>query len=598
MKISFEVNGSLCRCFWLSRLVCIGLLSLLSGCATNILHNSADFKTATEADEAAKKIDYTAAIQVERGVQQKVLDHELSVVDRFATARRDYALLNLIMSNKTLSVNLGDRITARQEVLTGGKMPVLTKIVIANLLPPGLVCGSGLVDPGKRDEKGVPLYTDPGTWVTASDIALVTCTEELKEAAYIYEGTMRFSAPVCPANGKLEDFDELSDNKVKGLVANYKRANPTTPWTDDQVKSAVRNAHNNYRGKCMSVRAHEAASRSLVEGCAGVACGPGASASSKIVGLNGQLVEARKQLSSKMADLLADKKAAQDAKDEYEAAQAAYTVAVKKQADDSSDATRKAVTDAGEKVGGALKLLSKAGRISGEEAAVKEQIAKIDQIMKAVSSGTYDKEAIKKACAVDSHDCTLAQATAVAAHLPSFIDRVEFITALSQVPPLSGLLLEKSRLLALKEQADKTVTRRNREIDLYENNMRAILDEVELLRRAQQLLTQAVPMTTDQFVSASTDAASKELLLRALAKYLLTFTGPKHQIHSNEYRLIALEHEAALDHSEASLKIWKASIDVPVAALLAYHQGGLKPEDIVELLKALGLGGIALGVNR
>ncbi len=586
MKILFEVSNSLCRCFWLSRLVCIGLLSLLSGCATNILHSPADFKTATEADEAAKKIDYMAVIQVEREVQQKILGHELSVVDRFATARRDYALLNLITSKKTLSKNLHDRITARQKVLTGENMPVLTNITIANLLPPGTVCGIGLEDPGS--------YTDPGTWVTVSNIALATCTEELKDAADIYEGTMRFSAPVCPANGKIDD---LSENKVKVLVANYKRANPTTSRTDDDVKKMVLDAHKNYRGKCMSVRAYEAANRSLVEGCSGVACGPGASASSNIVGLEGQLVKARKQLSSKMADLLSDKKAAQDAKDEYEAAQGTYAMAVKKQANDSSDATRKALTDAGEKVGGALKFLSKAGRIFGEESAVKEQIAKIDQIMEAVSSGTYDEETIKKTCAADSQDCKLAQATVVAAYMPSFIDQVKFITALSQAPPLSGLLLEKSRLLALKEKADKIVRKRNREIDLYGNNMRAILDEVKLLGRAQQLLKQAGTMTTDEFVSASTNAAKKELLLRALAKYLLTFTGPKHQIHSNEYQLIALEHEAALDYSEASLKIWKASIDVPVAALLAYHQGGLKPEDIVELLKALGLGGIALGVN-
>ncbi len=104
-------------------------------------------------------------------------------------------------------------------------------------------------------------------------------------------------------------------------------------------------------------------------------------------------------------------------------------------------------------------------------------------------------------------------------------------------------------------------------------------------------------MTAKQFVSPNTNEENKELVLRALGKYLLTFTGPKRQIHANEYRLIALEHEGALDYSEASLNIWKAAIVVPVEALLAYHQSGLKPEDIVELLKALGLGGIAVGVN-
>ena len=167
---------------------------------------------------------------------------------------------------------------------------------------------------------------------------------------------------------------------------------------------------------------------------------------------------------------------------------------------------------------------------------------------------------------------------------------------LAEAPPLSGLLLEKSRLLALKQRADKAVQRRQRQIALYEENVQAILKEVKLLDDANEILP-AGPMTSDEFVSLDTDAEIRKSVLRALAKYLLTFTGPKRQVHANEYRLVALEHEGALDHSEASLNIWKAAIEVPVAALLAYHQTGLKPEDIIELLKALGLGGIALGAN-
>lgn len=594
MTIPSGVNATTRPSALRRRLACLGTLLMLSGCGTNVLHNAADFKAATEADETSKKIDYAAVIRVERTVQAKILEHELSVVNDFAVARRNYALMNLMTAKKTLSENLGDRIAARQKVLTGDALPTLKNVTVANLVPAGAICGPGLAaaDPAL----GISVWAGPGPWVLALEVVLEECVEELWDASETYQGTLRFGAPRCPVDGALEDFAKLSE----GLVANYRKANPKTLRTDDVIKLLVGNEYHRYSGKCMTVRAHEMAGRALVEGCQGKNCGPGASANAVIVGLTGKLVEARKKVASATAALLMDKKAAQDAKDAYEAAQALYKAAAAKHAKEPSDATRTALKDAGEKLGNVLKLLGKAGGVFGQEIVAKEQIAKIDQIMKAASTGEYDVEAVKTACAADSASstsCGLAQATAVAAHLPSFLDRVSRISTLAEAPPLSGLLLEKSRLLALKNLADKGVKRRQRQITLDAKQVKATLLEIELLRRGNQLLLQAGPMTAKQFVSPKTNEKNKELVLRALGKYLLTFTGPKRQMHANEYRLISLDHERALDYSEASANTWKAAIVVPVEALLAYHQSGLKPEDIAELLKALGLGGVALGVN-
>ena len=88
MKNPSQVNAPMRLLAWRRCLASLGISLLISGCGTNILHNAADFKAATEADEARKKIDYSAVIQEERAVQDKILGHELSVVNDFAEARR------------------------------------------------------------------------------------------------------------------------------------------------------------------------------------------------------------------------------------------------------------------------------------------------------------------------------------------------------------------------------------------------------------------------------------------------------------------------------------------------------------------------------
>ena len=170
MTIPSGVNATTRPSALRRRLACLGTLLMLSGCGTNVLHNAADFKAATEADETSKKIDYAAVIRVERTVQAKILEHELSVVNDFAVARRNYALMNLMTAKKTLSENLGDRIAARQKVLTGDALPTLKNVTVANLVPAGAICGPGLAaaDPAL----GISVWAGPGPWVLALEVVL------------------------------------------------------------------------------------------------------------------------------------------------------------------------------------------------------------------------------------------------------------------------------------------------------------------------------------------------------------------------------------------------------------------------------------------
>lgn len=50
--------------------------------------------------------------------------------------------------------------------------------------------------------------------------------------------------------------------------------------------------------------------------------------------------------------------------------------------------------------------------------------------------------------------------------------------------------------------------------------------------------------------------------------------------------------------SEVSLTAWKDFIRAPIQEIASYHDGGLRSEDVANLIRAIGLGGIAVGVNR
>lgn len=591
------------HCLYLSYLL------LFAGCATNVLHNPADFKAASEAEEIQKKINYLGILQEERAVQEKILSHELKVIDYFATARRNYALLNLMTSKeKNLRDNLEARIKDRQKALVGSNLPkLLNGIAIGQLLPPDIVtCGVGLNEIEPLDKNQKPAYTGPGPWAIALDRILRGCSEELLREAEAYNRNIGSSAPSCPQDEALQEFDKLDKAERKALIESFKKVNPT----EEKIEEGAKASYTFYRDICMSMRAQERASWMLIGGCKGKECGPSAPNGAEIIGIEGLLVQNLKEMHSAKKNLLKDEKAANDAEKTYIAAQKAYKRAAEKHAEEPSDATRKALTDAARNLVTPLKDLAKAGGDLGKSILAKEQITRIDQILEAMTTGKYDKDAIKTTCAVGSGkgggveendgDCKLAQATVVVAQLPTFIDRFDYILTLSEAPPLSGLLLEKSRWLILQQQADKNVKRRQREIEILEANARIIAEELALLYEANTLLNElpsdASQMTSEEFTNPKTNVHAKETMLLALAKYLRTFTGPKRQLHANEYRLLALQHEGAVDYSEASLNVWKSTIEIPVSALLAYHEGGLKPKDIIELLKALGLIGIAVGV--
>jgi hypothetical protein len=59
-----------------------------------------------------------------------------------------------------------------------------------------------------------------------------------------------------------------------------------------------------------------------------------------------------------------------------------------------------------------------------------------------------------------------------------------------------------------------------------------------------------------------------------------------------------LEHRQSLVDNRHAIQAWDNIIDVPIDQLQAYHEDGIKPEDLSDLIiKAVGLTAIAVGVN-
>ena len=562
------------------------VLVAISGCGAHILQDAADYKVAVQANDIRKKIDLQSVMDAERSIQQQILDHELTVVTRFSEARRDYALLNLMTAKMTPTKNLKRLIEQRENELIGSEVPKLSNVSISYLVPAATDCGTGLVDPNGETA---------ATWLLKAVAARDACAEELVDANAIFSGTLGFAAPHCIPGRPLEPFAELKPELQALMIKRFKKTNRQDRRTDTKIREVVKEAYKNFRDKCDTVSAVHIATAHMIVGCSGKQCGPRAAGQASIVGLTGELKRMHRRLTRRTSNLAAERAVAKAAEADYRQAKKSYANAAKEHAVEDAEVTRNKLAQAAKTLRESSETLQNAAGLFGRETMITDQIAEIDQIMQATATGEYDLTKLKVQCAAG--DCELAKAMAVAAQLPSFIERISRITTLAEAPPLSVLELEKSRLFALKIHASSEVARREVELKLLNQSCEAIIAEVKLLQRGAKQLRLAREMTVEQFINPATDPARKELLLRAIAAYLRSFTGPRRTVHANEYKLVALLHAEALDHSQASIDIWKSALETSVAALLAYHEGGLKQEDILELIRVLGIGGIAVGVN-
>lgn len=599
-----SVWGLLCRtiivvAFGLAMSACSSLTNLTG--VGSPLHNEADFKTATTAKETSDAIDYLKPITEERANQARLLDHELAIVRDFAVARRNAELMVLLNdSDGSLSANISTGAEDRLKSVVGEDFPVLNGVTVAQLRTAAgsTICGDLELSLPVADGGDIGPAEEMAQFLQLLGNNATRCEDVLQAKQRFFRNESGFSGPTCPWNGTIPALDKKGRTQA---LAKFRKARPTSDLSDEAILKPIEGAHAELVATCLQVRTNQRAFEYLVVGCVKdkeakdkEECFAGAGPDVLVKGFDGATLasDVTRKLRSARKDRDVALAAANQAQADFAAAVEKYEEAAKANLNAPGSETQDKVDEATKDVREALKTLQEKGAALGLEMAASEQIAKIDVLLQAAGGGEIDDEAVK-----DNKE--LAGALAVANALPSFVDRAKFIEGRVNAPPLSSLILEKTRLQAIAADAKRAVERQSQAIALLEAKIESIILEAGLLSdtlKQVRVATRQGAITTEQLVQHSVDVRRREDLVVGLELYLSSFTGPRQAIHELTYREIALMREEALDKSETSLQIWKATIQTPVDALLAYHGAGLKPEDLIELLKAIGIGVIGAGV--
>lgn len=173
-------------------------------------------------------------------------------------------------------------------------------------------------------------------------------------------------------------------------------------------------------------------------------------------------------------------------------------------------------------------------------------------------------------------------AVAMLAALPTFADRIAEIGDLLESPPVASLIIEKQRLKLLKQQALREADRLEQRIGFLQLRVDAAIGEVRSLIEARNAVRKD----------------GRRQLLLAVGWYLSTFTLYQTAQEQLDYRLIGLDHQIAVDRSEDALALWYVLIQQPADQLVAYFDSGIRREEIIQLLQALGIVAGGVGLNR
>lgn len=177
--------------------------------------------------------------------------------------------------------------------------------------------------------------------------------------------------------------------------------------------------------------------------------------------------------------------------------------------------------------------------------------------------------------------------------------------------PLTAMVLKEKQLEldiveARKREAfyDNTLALLKEQEAAYRDEL-AFLGQSELIRKeleATGCLSTVTNQQSDYLEHLFTDKDAsvvkcRERVFRLLVQYSAAWTMGRAKSEQIDYRLIALHHESALDTSEIAFQKWESLLGLPIDQLVAHYKTGLKPEDILSIIQALGIGAIAVGVN-
>ncbi len=196
---------------------------------------------------------------------------------------------------------------------------------------------------------------------------------------------------------------------------------------------------------------------------------------------------------------------------------------------------------------------------------------------------------------------TPAEATAIQKRLAAISALEKAIT--TEPPRLSALILEAEFLKQEVDGLQKHITRGDERIALQKKKVNAMEQELLSLIEVKKALltydeTKACPKGGSLYADFNKgNEGCKLLLAQALSDFANSMTLGQAEQELIDYQLIAQGHEAALDDSEVALVQTETLILTPVTQISKIYASGFKPEDLSNIINAIGLSAIAISVK-
>lgn len=307
-------------------------------------------------------------------------------------------------------------------------------------------------------------------------------------------------------------------------------------------------------------------------------------------GMGGAIARTVEQYRSDLEALAAAKASAAPLKATYEQAAAAYKAAV-----DAASVEGHVSADVRttlDRLSNAADALDKAGDAFSAEFISSERLKAIGDFADAVAEGKPEEgwsESRKKA----------ALALAL---IPELIDESSKSLASAKKPLALPLLMRSNHERLKLQAATKEIEARESMVRLSKESLDTVTETALQLWLASRELNSPQlkhlhsQHATKAFLSAAPD--DRERMYMATIRYLDTVDRLSARRHKLEYMRLAAYHQLSLSYSEANVQQWGSLIGLTVDQVAASSAGGIRAEQISEILEALGVLWIGNGVNK
>lgn len=548
-------------------LVIVCALASLAGCETVRPYSEADAKASSAVRTSFRDAGLDKPFTAERDLVSEQNRRQLAAVRDFTLARRDEALVNVISLDNRDNKDW----RAKFETTIDRRMQRLLEVNPSATSEWEKTWGKDADDPG------LPNFPD-----------FTAALEPIAAQKRLLEQKSRLYAAL-----KLAGDPKLSCPRGVDAPA----IAPVTVSANAQV------AANEYVQQCTALLAKDASFR----------------ASLAPVKKGSELGKAISEAQNLAAERARAEQEVAKAKKQFDDAVKAYKAALAKGPLDDVRAAAAKLQERLDALGKASQAVAKllpneAAR--GELAKLEEQLNAVDGLLDALRAKAEDPAKDKSADSATTEDeATLLKVAATIRELSRAIDA-------GHHPRTGALLIQQEHLRFMLARARAAVALDDARIALVERRRDAMIEEVNWLLKSRRsvstIMTLAASPEGNSVRNASPDCRAalqdKDLLgsipapapctsrvdvriATALNQYAASWTIARLAEQEAAVQEIGLLHVAVVDASESAFAEWQALLDVPLSQLETYYAGGLRSEDVANLINAVGLGAIAIRVK-